>query len=131
MTCACFFCTETPTADIYTYLHTLSRHYALPLYRERLELDPARLDEVRERIAALDALQRKYGTGEEEVLGFLARAAESLDALRSEERTSELQSLMRISYAVFCLKKQRQHTKRTHYKMHVKQYSEERIYTLL
>src|SRR3546814_1328166 len=27
-------------------------------------------------------------------------------ALRSEEHTSELQSLMRISYAVFCLKKQ-------------------------
>src|SRR3546814_1590750 len=26
-------------------------------------------------------------------------------ALRSEEHTSELQSLMRISYAVFCLKK--------------------------
>src|SRR3546814_2631463 len=29
-------------------------------------------------------------------------------ALRSEEHTSELQSLMRISYAVFCLKKKRQ-----------------------
>src|SRR3546814_5642221 len=29
-----------------------------------------------------------------------------LKALRSEEHTSELQSLMRISYAVFCLKKQ-------------------------
>src|SRR3546814_9111098 len=28
-----------------------------------------------------------------------------LDVLRSEEHTSELQSLMRISYAVFCLKK--------------------------
>src|SRR3546814_9108604 len=35
-------------------------------------------------------------------------------ALRSEEHTSELQSLMRISYAVFCLKKQKnrdQHNK--------------------
>src|SRR3546814_8838043 len=31
--------------------------------------------------------------------------ASSLIALRSEEHTSELQSLMRISYAVFCLKK--------------------------
>src|SRR3546814_10403181 len=30
-----------------------------------------------------------------------------LDALRSEEHTSELQSLMRISYAVFCLKKKK------------------------
>src|SRR3546814_12116798 len=29
----------------------------------------------------------------------------SLDYVRSEEHTSELQSLMRISYAVFCLKK--------------------------
>src|SRR3546814_7131241 len=28
-----------------------------------------------------------------------------LDEIRSEEHTSELQSLMRISYAVFCLKK--------------------------
>src|SRR3546814_8706200 len=28
-----------------------------------------------------------------------------LDPVRSEEHTSELQSLMRISYAVFCLKK--------------------------
>src|SRR3546814_9319381 len=29
---------------------------------------------------------------------------------RSEEHTSELQSLMRISYAVFCLKKKKVHT---------------------
>src|SRR3546814_2148890 len=31
------------------------------------------------------------------------------DWLRSEEHTSELQSLMRISYAVFCLKKKKQY----------------------
>src|SRR3546814_12577328 len=30
-----------------------------------------------------------------------------LGAIRSEEHTSELQSLMRISYAVFCLKKKK------------------------
>src|SRR3546814_2056876 len=30
--------------------------------------------------------------------------------VRSEEHTSELQSLMRISYAVFCLKKKTKHT---------------------
>src|SRR3546814_5825868 len=30
-----------------------------------------------------------------------------IDRLRSEEHTSELQSLMRISYAVFCLKKKK------------------------
>src|SRR3546814_3774337 len=32
---------------------------------------------------------------------------EALRLMRSEEHTSELQSLMRISYAVFCLKKQK------------------------
>src|SRR3546814_5454264 len=37
-------------------------------------------------------------------LGGVARAA-GRAAIRSEEHTSELQSLMRISYAVFCLKK--------------------------
>src|SRR3546814_984999 len=30
---------------------------------------------------------------------------------RSDEHTSELQSIMRISYAVFCLKKKKQHNK--------------------
>src|SRR3546814_8482582 len=35
---------------------------------------------------------------------------DGLDAVRSEEHTSELQSLMRISYAVFCLKKKKKHT---------------------
>src|SRR3546814_6465624 len=34
-------------------------------------------------------------------------ALESIRSLRSEEHTSELQSLMRISYAVFCLKNKR------------------------
>src|SRR3546814_4272638 len=38
-------------------------------------------------------------------------ANEGLQALRSEEHTSELQSLMRISYAVFCLKKKKKITK--------------------
>src|SRR3546814_4403645 len=38
-----------------------------------------------------------------------AQVSSRLQALRSEEHTSELQSLMRISYAVFCLKKT-QHT---------------------
>src|SRR3546814_1987328 len=39
-----------------------------------------------------------------------ARLVVAEEARRSEEHTSELQSLMRISYAVFCLKK-----KTTHY----------------
>src|SRR3546814_10734620 len=33
--------------------------------------------------------------------------------VRSEEHTSELQSLMRISYAVFCLKKKKQNNNKT------------------
>src|SRR3546814_6887798 len=38
--------------------------------------------------------------------GVIARVGVALDT-RSEEHTSELQSLMRISYAVFCLKKKK------------------------
>src|SRR3546814_11628151 len=37
----------------------------------------------------------------------LALQGGDVDLKRSEEHTSELQSLMRISYAVFCLKKKR------------------------
>src|SRR3546814_4157390 len=40
--------------------------------------------------------------------GGSLRRHRHFDALRSEEHTSELQSLMRISYAVFCLKKKKQ-----------------------
>src|SRR3546814_4994326 len=35
------------------------------------------------------------------------RLRTSIESARSEEHTSELQSLMRISYAVFCLKKKK------------------------
>src|SRR3546814_8857857 len=41
----------------------------------------------------------------------LGKAYPARQILRSEEHTSELQSLMRISYAVFCLKKKKKHTK--------------------
>src|SRR3546814_1218868 len=41
------------------------------------------------------------------------------ECLRSEEHTSELQSLMRISYAVFCLKKKNQ-VKQTQQRQHHK-----------
>src|SRR3546814_10342022 len=37
--------------------------------------------------------------------GVLPVTVRGVEASRSEEHTSELQSLMRISYAVFCLKK--------------------------
>src|SRR3546814_4245781 len=41
--------------------------------------------------------------------------AGGVGGLRSEEHTSELQSLMRISYAVFCLKKKKTNNIRTSY----------------
>src|SRR3546814_9665854 len=43
--------------------------------------------------------------GEPEDIAAIVAFLASDDARRSEEHTSELQSLMRISYAVFCLKK--------------------------
>src|SRR3546814_4099943 len=46
----------------------------------------------------LEQIARAFGRGE-------AVGAAVLEQDRSEEHTSELQSLMRISYAVFCLKK--------------------------
>src|SRR3546814_5801180 len=47
---------------------------------------------------------------EESGLGAPQHAREQVDE-RSEEHTSELQSLMRISYAVFCLKKKTNNNK--------------------
>src|SRR3546814_4427169 len=50
------------------------------------------------------------------IVGLLGDAARGVDEMagvgegRSEEHTSELQSLMRISYAVFCLKKKKNTT---------------------
>src|SRR3546814_7960531 len=44
-------------------------------------------------------------------LYVLTRNLATVGYSRSEEHTSELQSLMRISYAVFCLKKKTKHTK--------------------
>src|SRR3546814_1164009 len=41
----------------------------------------------------------------------MARQTLRCKVIRSEEHTSELQSLMRISYAVFCLKKKKKDTK--------------------
>src|SRR3546814_3615215 len=45
------------------------------------------------------------GDGDERELEREHKALQQIAAVRSEEHTSELQSLMRISYAVFCLKK--------------------------
>src|SRR3546814_5593380 len=46
-----------------------------------------------------------------------ASSQDRVCAQRSEEHTSELQSLMRISYAVFCLKKQKHNKTQTNYNL--------------
>src|SRR3546814_5277435 len=58
---------------------------------------------------AEDGYHGTYFIVEREVGGALVRYLERFDDPqdRSEEHTSELQSLMRISYAVFCLKKKK------------------------
>src|SRR3546814_7749346 len=78
------FFIDTATTEIYTYRHTLSLHDALPISRHRRAAVASRPSRPDRR----DAPARLYTT-----------------PVRSEEHTSELQSLMRISYAVFCLKK--------------------------
>src|SRR3546814_1663791 len=58
--------------------------------------------------AAADGQQGRLfiGFAAAELLGLLAFVV-SMILIRSEEHTSELQSLMRISYAVFCLTKKK------------------------
>src|SRR3546814_2688735 len=74
--------------------------FDLPLYSAAIEAGafPADAQRLKEIFAAQD--------------GLLFVSPE-YNGSRSEEHTSELQSLMRISYAVFCLKKKK--TKQTQY----------------
>src|SRR3546814_8653849 len=81
----------------------------------RSPLEPALIRDLADGIAAFhDAAEAVPGRGAERVRAVIDGNRASMAALRSEEHTSELQSLMRISYAVFCLKKkktERQETK--------------------
>src|SRR5213083_3797265 len=77
-----FFFNDTATTEIYTTANTLSLHDALPIYPVRVGHD--RVEAARRLTAAQGRPDR-----------------------RSEEHTSELQSLAVISYAVFCLKKKK------------------------
>src|SRR3546814_2549031 len=61
-------------------------------------LDKNKVEVARERMRVTEALYRGEDSKGQPF---------SLRAGRSEEHTSELQSLMRISYAVFCLKKKK------------------------
>src|SRR3546814_2319507 len=70
-------------------------------------IEPARAARLALRHAAtFPAPYRSMNDAEEAAEDILRLAA----LARSEEHTSELQSLMRISYAVFCLKKKKQKT---------------------
>src|SRR3546814_17796180 len=90
-----FFFTDSATTDIYTYSHTLSLHDALPISGLHSFASAS--------FRRVCAPPRMLATG----IAFAERHDEHAapDDDRSEEHTSELQSLMRISYAVFCLKK--------------------------
>src|SRR3546814_6104805 len=72
----------------------------MPMYSSMAasrEIDRRSISRVRLAISRRPAVQRRSASG-----GTARIAAKGV---RSEEHTSELQSLMRISYAVFCLKK--------------------------
>ncbi|MGA3203035.1 MAG: DNA repair protein RecN, partial [Bryobacteraceae bacterium] len=56
---------------------------ALRHYLGKLEADPARLDEVEGRMAAIEKLKRKYGTTVDEVLAFLAEVRRELNAVET------------------------------------------------
>src|SRR3546814_10586211 len=75
--------------------------------RKERRLDP-RSDHA-ERQHGIGDLLEAGDVGPPDIVDEVAAVAAAMGetALRSEEHTSELQSLMRISYAVFCLKQKR------------------------
>src|SRR3546814_6196772 len=69
---------------------------------------------VGHRLAAGEAVGRVHRDGADGVFAeMLGDLEDEAVAVRSEEHTSELQSLMRISYAVFCLKKNKKVNRRS------------------
>src|SRR3546814_6111164 len=69
--------------------------------RDRVHRDPGARAFLRQRLG--EAVDARFGGGVIDLAILPRLAVDRTD--RSEEHTSELQSLMRISYAVFCLKK--------------------------
>src|SRR3546814_1436717 len=98
----------TATTVVYTYVDTLSLHDALPISGGEVELAGAQSESME---AVLDGLRRAGVVVPVSSNDFTAssqtapRSILNGGASRSEEHMSELQSLMRISYAVFGLKK--------------------------
>src|SRR3546814_10380169 len=96
-----------------THVNTLSLHDALPVYNvagiDQLVAHNHRVVDLADGLLdrALDAGAKREDR--EAQLDELGRVADT--RIRSEEHTSELQSLMRLSYAVFCLQKKIQHSR--------------------
>lgn len=57
--------------------------YALRDYLDKLEANPARLEQLEERLAALDKLKRKYGATLEEVIAFLDEVRRQIAAVEN------------------------------------------------
>src|SRR3546814_7752183 len=97
---------STRTDTLFPYTTLFRSHLATGL-RRRLRLGTAGL-----RAHVFGAAEGRRGAAARKAGDALHRL---LPAGRSEEHTSELQSLMRISYAVFCLKKKTNNNNPTHY----------------
>jgi len=80
------------TADTVTYqVEDLAG--SLRDYRDQVEFNPRRLNQVEERLTLIRNLQRKYGDSIEDVLAFAERARRDLDTIEhSGERITELQA---------------------------------------
>jgi DNA repair protein RecN (Recombination protein N) len=62
-------------------------------YRDGIEFNPRRLNQVDDRLALIHSLQRKYGDTVEDVLAFAERARQELDNIEhSEERIAEFEA---------------------------------------
>src|SRR3546814_10559605 len=119
-----FFFYATASTDIYTDLHTLSLLDALPicLSCSHLPFLLALRDWPKIRVSTLSIVipatagihMPSGAIPMRRVCWIPAFAGMTMIADRSEEHTSELQSLMRISYAVFCLKKKTKSLIHTH-----------------
>jgi DNA repair protein RecN (Recombination protein N) len=64
----------------------------LRVYREKYNLDPARIDEVQDRLDLIRRFEKKYGNSIEEILAYRESAAEELKDLEaSDERLQSLE----------------------------------------
>src|SRR3546814_6740207 len=113
-----------------TYTHTDTLFPATPLFRSRGTLPAAGRQPCPQ--CGGRHRQAEHAHRCEPPARVVEHAARHVDhhgpagrQLRSEEHTSELQSLMRISYAVFCLKKKRKqnHTKSKAYEYQTHTYT--------